>query len=565
MRRLLLVLAALFLLTPATHPLAAGKRQMVAAAHPLAAEAGLAMLRAGGNAMDAAVAVQLVLTLVEPQSSGIGGGAFLLFHDAATGKLSTWDGRETAPAGARPDLFLRPDGTPMPFLEAVLGGRSVGVPGTLRMLESAHKAHGKLPWPDLFAEAIRLSTQGFPVSPRLAAAIAQDAERLRRHPSTRDYFFRPDGSPLAAGVSLTNPALAETLRTIAAEGANAFYKGAIAGDIASTVRTDENAGLMTTDDLAAYQAKQRAPVCGPYRAYRVCSMGPPSSGGVTVLQILSLLEHFNLRALDPAGTDTAMLIGDAERLAYADRARYLADTDFVAAPVAGLLAPDYLTVRAQALDPARAISEPRAGNPRWYRATPPPEAAPAPEQPENGTSHAAIVDAAGNAVSVTMTVEDAFGARLMVRGFILNNELTDFSFRPELNGRPIANRVEPGKRPRSSMAPTIVYGPDGKLHYALGSPGGGRIIGYVTQTLMHLIDWQQDPKAAISAPHVLSTGDAVELEAGTAAATLGPALQARGQKVSVHPLASGLQVIQSTSDGLVGAADPRREGAVASE
>jgi len=565
MRRLLLVLAALFLLTPATHPLAAGKRQMVAAAHPLAAEAGLAILRAGGNAMDAAVAVQLVLTLVEPQSSGIGGGAFLLFHDAATGKLSSWDGRETAPAGARPDLFLRPDGTPMPFLEAVLGGRSVGVPGTLRMLEAAHKAHGKLPWPDLFAEAIRLSSQGFPVSPRLAAAIGQDAERLRRHPSTRDYFFRPDGTPLAAGATLTNPALAETLRTVAAEGANAFYRGAIAGDIASTVRTDENAGLMTTDDLAAYQAKQRPPVCGPYRAYRVCSMGPPSSGGITVLQILSLLEHFNLRALDPIGPDTAMLIGDAERLAYADRARYLADTDFVPAPVAGLLAPDYLTLRAQALDPARAVSEPRAGNPRWHRATPPPEAAPAPEQPENGTSHAAIIDTAGNAVSVTMTVEDAFGARLMVRGFILNNELTDFSFRPERDGRPVANRVEPGKRPRSSMAPTLVYGPDGKLNYALGSPGGGRIIGYVTQTLVHLIDWQQDPKDAVSAPHVLSTGDAVELEADTAAATLGPALQARGQKVSVHPLTSGLQVIRSTSEGLVGAADPRREGAVASE
>jgi gamma-glutamyltranspeptidase / glutathione hydrolase len=563
MRRLLILFLLLFL--PAAHAAGPAKRQMVAAAHPLAAEAGLAALRAGGNAMDAAVAVQLVLTLVEPQSSGIGGGAFLLFHDAATGKLSTWDGRETAPAGARPDLFLRPDGTPMSFQEAVLGGRSVGVPGTLRMLEAAHKAHGKLVWSALFMDAIRLATQGFPISPRLAATIAQNADSLRRHPSTRDYFFRPDGTPLPAGTTLTNPALAETLRTVAADGAGAFYKGAIAGDIATTVRADENAGLMTTDDLAAYQAKPRPPVCGSYRSSRVCSMGPPSSGGVTVLQILSLLEHVNLRELDPSGPDAAMLLADAARLAYADRARYLADTDFAPAPIAGMLAPDYVTLRAQALDPSRAISAPRAGNPRWLRTTQPPEAAPAPDQPEHGTSHAAIVDGAGNAVSMTMTVEDAFGARIMVRGFILNNELTDFAFQPEIDGRPVANRVEPGKRPRSSMAPTIVYGADGKLRYVIGSPGGGRIISYVAQGLLHLIDWQQDPQAAVAAPHVLSLGQIVELEAETPAANLAAVLQGRGQQVSIRALQSGLQAIQVTPDGLIGAADPRREGVALGE
>ena len=558
-RGFLLILFLLATPVAATEP---AKRHMVVTAHPAAAAAGLAILQAGGNAVDAAIAVQMVLTLVEPQSSGIGGGAFLVLHTAATNQVTTWDGRETAPAAVTPNLFLTPDGQSLPFLQAVLGGRAVGVPGAMRMLEAAHKAHGKLPWADLIAPAIALASKGFPASSRLAAAIAADEAQLKRHPTTRAYFLHPDGTPLQAGTTLANPALAETLRAIATDGANALHKGAIAAEIAATIRADANPGLMTTDDLAAYQPKQRPPICGIYRAQRICGMGPPSSGGVTVLQILGLLEHFDLPRMDPSSAEVAMLIGEASRLAAADRARYLADTDFVPAPISGLLAADYLTLRAQLIDPARANPSPRAGNPRWGGQ---PRPAPAPAQPENGTSHVSIVDAAGNAVAMTTTVEARFGSRLMVRGFILNNQLTDFSFLPEIEGRPIANRVEPGKRPRSSMAPTLVYSPDGKLAHVLGSPGGGHIIGFVTQTLLHLLDWHATPQTALAAPHILSRGDTIELEAATQAATLAPTLEARGQRTHIHPLPSGLQAISITPTGLLGASDPRQEGTALGE
>ncbi len=550
-------LLAFLLLAAPVSAAEAAKRHMVVAAHPAAAAAGIAMLQAGGNAVDAAIAVKMVLTVVEPQSSGIGGGAFLVLHDAATSRVTTWDGRETAPVGATPALFLSPNGKPIPFLEAVLGGRAVGVPGAVRMLEATHRANGKLPWADLFAPAIALASKGFSISHRLAAAIAGDVEQLKRHPSTRVYFLRPDGTPMPAGTMLTNPALAETLRAIAADGANALHSGPIAAEIATIVRADANPGLMTTDDLAAYQPRERAPICGTYRAYRICGMGPPSSGGVTVLQILGLLEHFDLPRMDPNGTDVAMLIGEAERLAYADRAHYLADTDFVPAPITGLLAPDYLAARAQLIDPARANSTPRAGNPRWHWHQ---DLAPAPAQPENGTSHLSIVDEAGNAVAMTTSVEARFGARLMVRGFILNNQLTDFSFNPDIEGRPVANRVEPGKRPRSSMSPTLIYAPDGKLAYVLGSPGGAHIIGFVAQTVLHLLDWQASPQAALATPRILSLGATIDLEAATPAANLAPALEARGQNTQILPLLSGLQVIAITPNGLIGASDPRGEG-----
>ena len=536
------------------------RRHMIVAAEPLAAEAGLGVLRAGGSAVDAAIAAQLVLTVVEPQSSGLGGGAMMLHYDAANGKTSAWDGRETAPAAAGPDLFLSTDERALSFYEAGLGGRAVGAPGTLRMLEVAHRAHGRLPWERLFADAIRLAERGFPVTPRLAAAIVADAPHLSVRPATRALFFRPDGTPLPAGSLLVNRKLAETLRVLATGGAEGLHRGALAAEIATAVRTDANPGLLTADDLAAYVPKQREPVCLPYRAWVVCGVGPPSSGGPTVLQILGLLVHFDLAGLTPGtngpGADAAHLLIEAGRLAFADRALYLADSDFARVPLRGLLATDYLTARAQLIEPDHAIGRVRAGNPDWET----PAQAPAPPQPEHGTSHLSVVDDRGNAVALTATVQDVFGARLLVGGFLLNNELTDFSFVPTVSGRPVANRVEPGKRPRSSMSPTLVFDRAGKLRFVLGSVGGARIIGDVAQALVALLDWGADPEAAVSAPHVSTLGDTADLEAGTAAALLAPALEARGHKVRTYTAISGLGIIAVTPEGLAGAADRRREG-----
>lgn len=562
MSRLILVflLALTQRVTAETTPPASA---MIAAADPRAVVAGLAILKAGGSAMDAAVAVQMVLGVVEPQSSGLGGGAVLLHYDAASRRVTSWDGRETAPAAARSDLFLDHEGNPLPFREAVAGGRSVGVPGTARMLEAAHRAYGRLPWADLIAPAIRLAEEGFPVSQRLARDIASNADKLRRQPAARAHFLTPDGTPLPAGTTLRNPPLADTLRAVAAEGADALNRGAIAADIAATVRADPNPGGMTPDDLATYAPKQRPPVCGPYRGHTVCGMGPPSSGGVAVLQILGELAHFDLPHITPDGADAAQAIVEAERLAYADRARYLADSDFVAVPVAGLVATNYLAIRAQAIDLDHAVAQPRAGNPLWPQALP--ALAPQPAQAEHGTSDVAIVDAKGDAVALTTTIETEFGSGLMVRGFVLNNELTDFSFRPEIDGRVVANRVQPGKRPRSAMAPTLVFDHGGKLELVIGSAGGARIIGYVAQALVEMLDWGRSPAQALAAPHVLSIGDAAELEAATQAVQLGPALAARGQKIVVRPLLSGSAAIALTPSGLAGSADPRREGVARGE
>ncbi|MBO0736206.1 MAG: gamma-glutamyltransferase [Alphaproteobacteria bacterium] len=536
---------------------AAEQRSMVAAAHPLAVDAGLAALKAGGNAMDAAVAVQMVLALVEPAASGLGGGAFLLHYDAASGAVTSWDGRETAPAAVQPALFLDPNGSPLGFRDAALGGRAVGVPGVIRMLEAAHQAHGKLPWETLVTPAAHLAAEGFLVSARLARLIAADQDGLRRQDATRAYFL-PGGSPLPQGTTLKNPVLADTLRRVAGEGASTLYRGPIAADIAATVRADPNPGLMTTDDLAAYQAKARPAICGPYREHTICGMGPPSSGGVAVLQALGLLSHFDLSHMDPRGADAAQAVVEAERLAFADRDRYLADPDFVSVPSRGLIEPGYLQIRAQQIDLDRAIAAPQAGNPFWN--TGHTLTAPQPAQPEHGTSQICIIDAAGNAVSMTTTIEATFGSRLMVHGFLLNNELTDFSFRPEINGRPVANRVEPGKRPRSSMAPTLVFDRRGHLEACVGSAGGSRIIGYVAQTLIGLLDWRLPADTILAAPHVQSVGVSADLEAGTEATGLAEALQARGQKTATPRMDSGSQMIVLTPSGPVGAADPRREG-----
>ncbi len=584
---LLLLLSSLPALAQAP---AVARRQMVAAANPLAAEAGLSMLRAGGTALDAAIATQAMLALVEPQSSGLGGGALLLHWEAAARRLSAWDGRETAPAAATPSLFLR-DGQPMDFHEAAIGGRAVGAPGVLRMLEAAHREHGRLPWAQLFGPAIAAAEAGFTVSPRFAALVAQEAGRLRHDPPAAAYFL-PDGQSLPAGRRLRNPALAATLRAVAEQGAEALHRGPIAAEIAAAVQGSPNPGLLTTDDLAGYAAIRRAAVCGPYRAYTVCGFPPPSSGGVAVLQILALLAHQDMAALAPdavrgaaqdvAGPDrsaavrpatqaairaldAAHLLGEAGRIAFADRNRYLADADQVAVPLRGLLDPFYLMLRAQLIDRDRALAAPRPGNPPWQAG---PSPASQPPQPEAGTSHLSIVDAAGNVVALTTTIEDAFGARLMVRGFLLNNELTDFSFLPEIAGRPVANRVGPGKRPRSSMSPTIVFDAGGLPVAVLGSAGGARIIGHVAQALVAMLDWGLDPQAAVALPRIGALNATLELEAGTAAAALAPALAARGFPVEVRGMTSGLHAIRilraaaAGADGprLLGGADPRRDG-----
>jgi gamma-glutamyltranspeptidase/glutathione hydrolase len=526
--------------------LATASRHMVVAANPLAAEAGRTMLRAGGSAVDAAVATQMVLGLVEPQSSGIGGGAFLLHWSAAEKKLETWDGRETAPAAATPDRFMRADGKPLPFKEAVLSGKSVGVPGVLRLVEAAHKAHGKLPWAALFEPAIRLAESGFQMSPRLHALLADEKDLPKVAP-----WYEPDGSAPPVGTTIINKAYAETLRRIAAEGADAFYKGDIAAAIVAAAKSD-----LTVDDFAAYKAKERAPVCTAYRVWRVCGMGPPSSGGIAIAQMLGMLERFDLPRLDRE--ESVHLFAEAGRLAYADRAKWVGDMDFVPVPVEGLIDRSYVRDRGALIDSQRSMGKAEPGEPIRQRGWLP-GADGTLELP--GTSHISIVDGEGNAVAMTTTIEDAFGARIPVRGFLLNNQLTDFSFRPEQDGRPAANRVEGGKRPRSSMAPTIVFDRDSRLAVVVGSPGGSRIINYVAEALVAMLDWDMDPQAALDLYHFGNRNGPTELEAGMPQIeTLRDALAARGHEVQIVEMTSGLGAIRVKNGRLEGGADPRREG-----
>ena len=538
----------------AGRPVEAGE-WMVAAAHPLAVEAGADVLARGGSAADAMVAVQSVLGLVEPQSSGLGGGAFLVWYDAASGRLTTLDGRETAPLAASPRLFQDDAGQPLKFFDAVIGGRSVGVPGTPALMQAAHDRWGRLDWAGLFDPAIALARDGFTVSPRLAQLVALDASRLASHPATSAYFM-PGGVPLAEGTLLRNPDYADSLTALATRGAAPFYTGDIAQDVVAAVRgVSDNPGVLESIDMAIYHIREREAVCGGYRVWDICGMGPPSSGGLSVGQILGLLEPFDLTALGPASAEAWRLIGDASRLTFADRGRYMADSDYVPVPVKGLLDRGYLADRARLLESEGALTEVAPGRPEFDHALNWADDD-AIERPS--TSHISIVDAEGNALSMTTTIENAFGSRVMVRGFLLNNELTDFSFSSHADGVPIANRVEPGKRPRSSMAPTIVM-KDGAPVLVVGSPGGSRIIGYVAQAIIAHLDWGMDVQEAVSMGHLVNRFGRYDIEAGTHAETLQEPLAALGFETSVTDLNSGLHAI-SLGDRLRGGADPRREG-----
>ena len=533
-----------------------GASQMVVAAHPLAAEAGREILRRGGSAIDAAVAVQLVLNVVEPQESGIGGGGFLFHRDGATGELTFYDGRETAPGAATPDRFLLPLGVRLPVYVAVVSGRSIGVPGLVALLHDAHAERGRLPWESLFARAIELAEVGVPMPGRLRRQVADDRS-LWVFRSTRRYFARParEAAPV-----IRNPELAAVLREIAAGGPDAFYRGPRAANLVEAAR---GRWLLPSDldmdDLAAYTPLRRSPVCGRYRTWTLCGAPPPSSGGPAILQILGMLEHFDLGALEAGSAQAVHLVAEASRLAFADRQRYLGDPDHVDIPLEGLLDRAYLAERAALIDPRRAMTASPPGIPGVTPMIDDPP--PVEEEEEFGTTHFSIVDAAGNAVALTSSIEAPFGARLMVDGYLLNNQLTDFDFRPTRGAEPAANAVAPGKRPRSSMSPTFVFDADGELVLVIGSRGGSRIIGYVLKTLIGVLDWGLTVEEAVRLPNVLHRGQTLELEAGTALEHLAPELARRGHTVNVRRLESGVHAIQYRDGGWWGVADPRMEGA----
>lgn len=544
-----------------------GRGAMVVTANAHATDAALDVLRRGGNAIDAFVASQLVLGLVEPQSTGLGGGGFLVYYDAGRAQLETFDGRETAPAAVGEDLFLNPDGTELAFADAVLSGRSVGVPGVPMLLEVAHRAHGSQPWTSLFGRALQLAQHGFAISPRLNAAVTANAANLARDPAAAAHLLNPDGTAKVAGTLLLNPNYAATLHTLSREGAQGFYTGRIAQDIAAAVQQDPRApGALAITDLASYRVVVRTPVCGAYRDFEVCGMGPPSSGGIGVAQILGMLERFDLTAAGPGTLRSVQLFTQANRLAFADRARYLGDPDFVDVPVPGLLDPAYLASRSALILEDRDMGAASPGVPPGVSSAGVMDGS----VPRfGGTSHSTIRDECGNVVSTTTTVEGPFGNHRLVAGFFLNNELTDFAFTPSVNGSPVANRVAPHKRPRSSMSPTIVFDGSGAVAYTAGTPGGASIIPVTAQTLIALIDWQLPPQGAAAFPHYFNNNGATVLELSLPSVTgpvdlsaLGPSLTAMGHSVTTSAVNSGVGILQVTATGLVGAADPRREGTV---
>lgn len=535
------------------------KKFMVATANPYATRIGYNILQKGGTAIDAAIAVQLALTLVEPQSSGIGGGAFILHWDQKNKRLTSFDGRETAPRAATSDLFLDKDGKAIPWIKAVVGGRSVGVPGVLASLKLAHEKHGKLAWKELFVDSIKLADRGFRVSPRLEKLVAmQYNPGITELPEIRRYFF-PEGRAIKAGDKLSNKKLANVYRSLAEHGIEPFYQGWIADKMVNAVQNTKIApGTLSLNDLKAYQAKEVSPVCGDYRQYQVCGMAPPSSGGVAVIQILKQLEPFNLAKRPFEDVQSVHLYTQSSRLAFADRERYLADDDFVEVPVKELINEKYLTSRSQTINIHQDMGKASAGEFEHFTNRADDLAMELPS-----TSHISIVDQYGNAVSMTTSIEMAFGSAVMVEGFILNNQLTDFSLAPEVDGKLVANRLEPNKRPRSSMAPTIVLDQTGEtLKLVIGSPGGSRIINYVAQTILGILEWGMDPQQAINMPKVTNRNKVTTLEKGTSITKLKTGLEAKGHQVVIRDLNSGIQAIQIKKFSLVGGADPRREGKV---
>ena len=542
---------ALFLLWS---PTIASAQGMVSAADPRAAAAGVEILKAGGSATDAAIATMLVLNVVEPQNSGIGGGSFLIHHDAKTGRTASFDGREAAPAAADPKWFYAPDGTPLSHFAAVPGGRSVGVPGSLRLMALAHQRYGRLPWARLFQPAIRLARDGFQVSQRLHNGLSNGGGHVDA--AARAHFFGADGTPVAVGALLKSPEQAALLERIAQHGPDAFYTGATAQKLVTTVNSAaRNPSRMTTGDLARYAAKERMPICGTYRVYRICGMGPPSSGGIAVLAILKQLERFDMAKLGKDSPVAWHLFAESERLAYADRDMYLGDSDYVKVPVQGLLDPRYIASRSALISADRSMATVAPGVPPG---APVRVRAPVSEVP--GTSDLVAVDAAGNVAEVTTTIEGYFGSGLSVDGTMLNNELTDFDIVPVSDGYLVANRVQGGKRPRSSMSPTIVYDAKGRVRIALGAAGGSTIIAQVAKTLVAVLDWHLSAQDGIALGLLYAPGPVAAAEKGTQLEAMVPALKALGEKVQIMPLGLKANAIERVGGRWVGAADPRSEG-----
>lgn len=530
---------------------------MVVTANPHATEAARAALAEGGSAADAAIVAALVLNVVEPQSSGLGGGGFLLNFDAKLRRITAWDGRETAPQAVDERLLLRAGGQPLGFFEAAVGGRAVGVPGLPRLLAEAHAQHGRLPWRRLFAPAIQLAEDGFAVSPRLHALIARD-RFLAGDEAARRLFYTADGSALAVGARLRNPALAGLLRTLAEEGADAFYRGGIARDLAAAARSEPAAGTLAEADFAAYRVVRRDALCGAYRGWQVCGMPPPSAGGASVLALLGVLERFDLPALAPDSAFATHLFAEAGRLAYADRDAWYGDPAAMPLPPASLLSRRYLAARAEqiALDHSMRFAPPGRPDPAVAATS-----AHSLELP--ATTHVSVVDAEGNAVALTASIENAFGSRRMARGLLLNNQLTDFSFLPADSRGAHPNRPGPGKRPLSSMAPTLVFAPDGRLYAVLGSPGGSAIINYVAATLVGVLDWKLPPDVLLARPHAGSRNGPTEVEDTPAGRELARRLGLFGHEALLRELTSGTSLIVRDGGGWLGAADPRREGSAA--